>query len=121
MSDYRDLAERYIATWNETDTERRRALIARTFADAASFVDPMMQGDGPDQIEALIAGVQSKYPGHRFRLHGKVDSHHDCVRFSWALVPPGGEAFVDGTDIALVAADGRMQKIIGFFDRLPAT
>ena len=38
MGDYTDLVERYIATWNETDAERRRALIARTFTENASYI-----------------------------------------------------------------------------------
>lgn len=120
MSDYHDLVERYIALWNETDAEGRRALIARTFTEGASYVDPMAAGEGQSGIDALIAAVQAKFPSHRFALNGKIDAHHDRVRFSWTLAPAGGEAIVDGTDFATVASDGRLQHVTGFLDRVPA-
>ena len=33
MENPTDLIDRYIAMWNETDAERRRALIARTWTE----------------------------------------------------------------------------------------
>jgi hypothetical protein len=112
--------ERYIAVWNETDGESRRALIARTWSNQASYVDPMFNADGPDGIDALVAGFQQQFPDHRFRLSSDVDQHHDRLRFTWELVEPiGGTALVKGTDFGVVASDGRLQAITGFFDELP--
>src|SRR6478736_5540906 len=82
MNTLTDLIDRYIATWNEADGERRRALIAGTWTDDASYLDPMLQGEGRDGIDAMIAAVQERFPGHRFRRTGEVESHHDRVRFS---------------------------------------
>ena len=73
MSNATALAERYIAVWNETDAGRRRALIAKTWTEGARYVDPMMNSEGHAGIDAMIAGVQSKYPGLTFSLAGKVD------------------------------------------------
>lgn len=44
MTAHLDLVDRYIAVWNETNTVRRRALIEETWADDASYVDPLMAG-----------------------------------------------------------------------------
>jgi hypothetical protein len=44
MNTLTDLVDRYIATWNETDGGRRRDLIARTWTEGASYLDPMLQG-----------------------------------------------------------------------------
>lgn len=118
MSNHTDLVDRYIAAWNETDAGRRRDLIARTWTEGASYLDPLMRSDGHAGIDAMIAGVQAKFPGHRFSLAGKVDAVEDRVRFCWALAPDGGPALVKGTDFAVVA-DGRLQAVTGFLDQVP--
>jgi len=119
MSDFSPLVDRYIETFNETDAARRRALIAATWTGSASYLDPVMQGEGPDEIDAMIRGVQDRFPGHRFQRIGDVDAHHDRVRFSWELLSPSGPALVKGTDFGVVN-DGRLSTITGFFDQLPA-
>jgi hypothetical protein len=120
MSDVNELVDRYIDVWNETDPGKRRALIARTFTEDAHFIDPVQEGDGLDGIEALVKGVQEKFPGYRFRRTGTVDTFRDRVRFRWELAPESGEIFIDGTDFGIVI-DGRLDRVTGFFDRVPAT
>jgi hypothetical protein len=121
MSDLTDLIDRYFAMWNETDAARRRELIARTWTATASYLDPMLQGEDHAGIDAMVQGVQARFPGHRFRRTSEIDAHHDRVRFSWELAPQGGAALVTGTDFGVVAADGRLQTITGFFDQAPAS
>jgi hypothetical protein len=113
-----ELIDRYIAMWNETDAERRRALIARTWVDDACYVDPVLQGEGQAGIDAMVRGVHERFPGHRFRRTSDPDAHHDRVRFTWELAPEGGPAVVSGTDFAVVAADKRLQTVTGFFDHV---
>jgi len=118
MNTLTDLIDRYIATWNETDGGRRRDLIAQTWTDSASYLDPLLQGDGRDGIDAMIVGVQERFPGHRFRRTGDVESHHDRVRFTWDLTPEAGDPVVNGTDFGIVTPDNRLQAITGFFDHV---
>ena len=94
MTDTTDLVDRYIAIWNETDAGRRRALIDRTWAEAATYVDPMMRGDGRAAIDAMIAAVQERFPGHRFRRTSDIDAHNGRVRFRWELGPEDGPVLV---------------------------
>jgi hypothetical protein len=117
--DFAEVVGRYFAAWNETDAARRRALIAQTWADDASYIDPLMQGQGHAGIDAMIAAVQERFVGHQFHQIGTVDAHHDRLRFAWELAPEGGVAIVAGTDFGLVAADGRLQTITGFLDQVP--
>lgn len=119
MSNYTDLVDRYVAIWNETDAGRRRDLIARTWTGDALYVDPMMRGDGPSGIDAMIAAVQERYPGLKIRLAGKIDSHNDRLRFGWELAPEGGPAVAAGIDFAVVASDQRLSSVTGFIDRMP--
>ena len=119
MSDPKTLAERYIAAWNETDPGRRRALIGGLWTEDASFVDPVMQGEGHDGINAVIAGVQGRFPGFRFALIGAPDGFGDYLRLSWGLGPAGADAPLKGADFMAVR-DGRLATVTGFFDQVPA-
>jgi hypothetical protein len=120
MEQYIEVVERYFAGWNETDTARRRALIAQTWADDAHYHDPLMVGDGHTGIDTLIQGVQQQFPGYRFRRVGVVDGHHSYVRFAWELGLVDGPAPIAGSDVAILGPDGRIQRVIGFLDRVPA-
>jgi SnoaL-like domain len=113
------IAQQYIAAWNETDAGRRRALIAETWAEDATYVDPLMTGRGRAEVDALMAGVQQRFPGFRFTLIGKPDGFGDRVRFSWGLGPDGADAPIKGTDFVRVE-DGRLKSVTGFLDQLPA-
>jgi hypothetical protein len=119
MTAVNETVSRYFAAWNETDGERRRRLIAETWAETANYLDPVMRGAGHAEIDAMIRGVQERFPGHRFRQTGAVDAYQDRARFSWELAPEAGEAIVKGTDFAVLAADSRLQAVTGFFDLLP--
>lgn len=118
--DRTQLVQRYIASWNETDPARRRSLIAATWTEDALYLDPLMRGEGHGGIDAMIAAVQQRFPGHRFRRTGQVDGHNDRVRFGWSLGPEDGPALAGGLDVGVIAGDGRLQSVTGFLDTLPA-
>ena len=116
MSDTDTTVSRYIAMWNETDPQHRRELVAQVVAEDASYLDPIMSGEGVEGIDAMIAGVQQQYAGHRFALVSGPDAHHDRVRFAWSLTPNGGDPIAIGIDFATVDDDGRLQSITGFLE-----
>jgi len=68
----------------------------------------------------MVTGVQARFPGHRFRRVSGIDIHHDQLRFAWELVAPDGAVVVAGIDVGVLAADGRLRRITGFFGALPA-
>ena len=113
------LVDRYIASWNEPDPARRRALIAETFTPDARYRDPLMSGDGHDALDALIAAVHARFPTFRFAVSRAAEAVGDHVRFSWTLGPAGVPAPIEGTDFARLSADGRLAMVHGFLDRVP--
>jgi hypothetical protein len=119
MSDVSNVIDGYVAIWNETDPARRRAINARTWSSDASYLDPMLAGDRPDGIDAMIAAVHQQLPGHQLRLAGPVDAHHDRVRFAWEIVGPDDAPVFAGVDFGTLASDGRLRAITGFLDRVP--
>ena len=110
----------YLAAWNERDEQRRAQLIERAWAPDGRLVDPPFDGDGHDGISQMAAVMHEHYDGHRFERISGVDMHHEHLRFAWRLVGPDGTVAVEGIDVADVAPDGRLARVVGFFGDLPA-
>jgi hypothetical protein len=119
MTAHLDLVDRYFAAWNETDAARRRALIQETWAEDASYVDPLLAGKGHEGIDAMIGAVHERFPKHTFRRSTDADGFGNYVRFSWDLIAPSGEAIVKGSDFGVVDAAGRFKSVTGFLDAAP--
>jgi hypothetical protein len=110
------VVDTYIAMWNETEPGRRRALVAETMSDDATYLDPVMSGAGVDGIDAMIASAQQQLPGHSFTLIAGPDAHHDRVRFGWSLAANAGDPVAVGVDFVTLADDGRMREVTGFLE-----
>ena len=120
MTDATAIAERYIAIWNETDSERRRALIAEAWTESCSYIDPLMRAGDREQIHALATAAHERFPGFRFTLITDGDRHGDNLRFSWGFGPADAEPLIKGTDFAILEGD-RLKSVHGFIDQLPVT
>jgi hypothetical protein len=118
MTDHTTIARRYIDLWNERTPSRRREILSENWTADARYVDPLMSGDGHEAVDALISGVQQKFPDFKFKLIGEPNGFGDHVRFSWGLGPDGGDIPIKGTDFALLK-DGRIRSITGFLDQVP--
>jgi hypothetical protein len=116
MADPATVVGTYIEMWNETDPQRRRELVSATLTHDASYLDPIMSGQGVQEISDMIGAAQAQYPGLRFELVTGPDVHHDRVRFTWSLGSPAGEPIAVGVDFATTADDGRMQDVTGFLE-----
>ena len=79
----------------------------------------MLQGEGHAGIDALIAAAQQHFPGCASAAAASADAHHDRLRFSWELGPTGAAPVAGGTDMAVVAPDGRLAAVTGFIDFAP--
>ncbi len=118
MTDATTIARHYIDVWNERTPSRRREILSRNWTSDAKYVDPLMSGDGLDGVDALIAGVQQRFPDFKFKLIGEPNGYGDHVRFSWGLGPDGVDSPIKGTDFA-VLKEGRIRSSIGFLDQVP--
>jgi hypothetical protein len=120
MGDFQDTAARYIASFNETDGERRRALLGELYTEDARYTDPAHDVTGPRQIDEFISSTQERFPGYVFSLGSAVDAHHDQARFQWHATAPGeAEPAYIGFDV-LVTDNGRVRNVYGFLDKVPS-
>jgi hypothetical protein len=122
VNNLNDLVGRYLAAWNEPDAAARRRAVAELWTEDGGYVDPLAAVTGHQAILAVITAAREMFPGHVFQQVDGVDGHHDIARFRWQLVPAeGGEPVAIGFDVAVIAEDGRLQRVYGFLDKAPAT
>jgi hypothetical protein len=119
LSSYNEIAQRYIDTWNETDSTRRRALIETLYTADGAYTDPNVELTGPAQIDQFVGATQARFPGYLFTLGSAVDGHHSQARFNWHATAPG-EAEPEYVGFDVLATEGsRVRHVYGFLDRTP--
>lgn len=110
-----DLVDLHLRAYAEGDAAERARLVAAAWAPDGSLVDPPADATGHAAVDGLYAALQAQFPGHAFRRSTQVDLHHDAARYGWELVGPAGDVALAGQDVALLAPDGRLARVTGFF------
>ena len=118
MTDATTIACPYIELCNERTPSRRREMLSTDWTADAKYVDPIMSGEGHDGVDALISGVQQRFPEFRFKLIGEPNGYGDHLRFSWGLGSDGVDSPIKGTDFAMLK-EGRIRSVTGFLDQMP--
>lgn len=117
MTELATTIDRHLEGYAEPDPERRRRLLAESWAEEGELLDPPLEATGIDSIAGLVDSVLTHFPNHRFRRTSAVDEHHDRARYAWDLVAPDGTVAVSGLDVVQVR-DGRLVSVVGFFGDL---
>jgi hypothetical protein len=126
-----ELAEKYIALWNEPDAERRRLLIAELWTESARHIlqppqeirgiaagpgiamTPILEARGYEEIQARAASAYEHWVGSEglsFRGRDDAERLGDVVKFHWEAVAKDGEVFAVGLSFLVLAADGRIER-----------
>ncbi len=112
------IVEAYFAMWNEEDTAKRAQLIEEAWTDSGHYTDPARDAKGHDALNKMVGEARPHFPGHTINRTSGIDAHHDQLRFSWSVVGPDGSVPVAGVDFGILAPDGRLERITGFFGEL---
>ena len=126
-----ELAEKYIALWNEPDADRRRQMIRDLWTeDGRHILQPpqeikdiaaqpgiglpaILEARGYEEIEARVASAYEHWVGAEgmtFRGRDDADRLGDVVKFHWEAIDKDGELFAVGLDFLVLAADGRIER-----------
>lgn len=118
LADVEVVVDAYAAAWNERDADARAGLIADAWADDGRYLDPTIAGEGRDGLADVIDAFIATGIG-TIEVASGVDLHHDQVRFAWEVFDAGGAVVAVGMDHGVLARDGRLQSITGYFGPLP--
>ncbi|HTL98534.1 MAG TPA: nuclear transport factor 2 family protein [Holophagaceae bacterium] len=113
-----DLWRRYARVWSLEGAERDAELRA-CLDDGVAYADPNISLAGIAPFAAYMDGFRASFPGHAFRIHA-VAAHHGGSLARWDLVDSHGALVFPGLSFGLFTADGRFQKLHGFFGGLEA-
>ena len=126
-----ELAEKYLALWNEPDADRRRRMIAELWTeDGRHILQPpqeireiaarpglamtaILEARGYEEIEARAASAYEHWVGSEglsFRGRDDAERLGDVVKFHWEAVAKDGEVFAVGLNFLVLAADGRIER-----------
>jgi hypothetical protein len=126
-----ELADRYLALWNEPDADRRRRTIAELWTqDARHFVQPpqeiraiaaqpgigltaILEARGQQEITARVASAYEHWVGSEglsFRRRDDAEQLGDVLKFHWEALDKDGEPFAVGLHVLVLAADGRIER-----------
>ncbi len=121
MPNVNEVVVRYLAAWNERDDKRRREIVAKTWSEDGTYIDPARRGEGHDKISTMIGEAQTHFPGYSLCLASGIHAHNNHVRFSWETVGSAQTPLrIVGTDFATLSADGRLKSVVGFVDAAPS-
>jgi hypothetical protein len=126
-----ELADRYVALWNEPDPDRRRQMIAALWTEDGSHIlqppeeirevaarpgigmTAVLEARGYEEIEARAATAYEEWVGSQelsFRRRADAERLHDVVKFHWEAIAKDGEAFAVGLSFLVLAEDGRVRR-----------
>jgi hypothetical protein len=114
-----ETARAYVLAWATSDEMARLALLDQCWAEGGVYCDPLSKVEGRRALSDHIAGFQRSRPGFRIPLASGVDAHHEFLRFRWVMVDSARNFVMEGFDVGELAADGRLQRITGFFGPFP--
>jgi SnoaL-like domain len=110
---------RYLAAWNEPDVTKIRAHLDGSVAPGVVFADPANHTVGVDELEAMIREARIGIPTAEYVQTSGIDGGHDRrYRYSWE-VRVDGATFAVGMDCTTVDAEGRIERLDGFFGDFP--
>jgi len=99
-----------LEVFGESDPQRRRAAIERTYTDDVVFLDPDEIVEGYDALDEKAGKLLAGAPGFVFSPAGPVYVNHDMGYLAWNLGPEGQPPVVRGVDTCFIR-DGRIAKV----------
>ena len=131
------LADRYLALWNEPDADRRQRMIAELWTDDGSqILQPpqemraiaaspglglvaTLEARGHAELEARAATSYEHWVGSEglsFRGRDDAERLGVVVKFRWEAVTNDGETAAVGLNVLVLAADGRIERNYTFVE-----
>ena len=120
MDKAQQLADRYVAVWNETDATGRRQTIADLWTPEGEHYVGAREVRGYAALEERIRGSYEKSVrdgGYRFRAVKDAQALRDVVTFHWEMAPADNEKVAaSGFIFLFVDGQGHIRVDYQFFD-----
>ena len=122
-TDLDEMANQYVAVWNEPDPLKRRRGIENLWAPDGLHFTPTREVKGYDALAVRVEEAHNTFvrdQGCVFQVHGEPLGHHGVVKFSWVMVDPKSDIIsVAGSDILCLDNRGLIITDHQFIEPLP--
>jgi hypothetical protein len=115
-----EAVEAYVAMWNATDGRERRSLAEVALSDDAVLLYPTFVAHNRNDALGVAQKFHDDNPGARIEMTSGVEQHHGWVRVAWSIVLADGSTAGEGQSIGEQCEDGRLLRVTGFRNPLPA-
>lgn len=109
----------YLEAFAEHDPARRVELLTQGLTPDVEIWGPKRVFAGYAEISEKIEGFHRNWPGCRLVLASGINSFSNAGRFGCAIVGADGSVLASGQSVVELAPDGRICRVLPFWDALP--
>ena len=109
----------YLEAFAEHDPVHRIELLTLAMTPDAEIWGPKRVFAGYAEISEKIEGFHRNWPGCRLVLASGIDTFNNAGRFAGAIVGADGQALASGQPVMELAQDGRIRRVLPFWEALP--
>jgi hypothetical protein len=122
-TNFNEMADRYVAMWNEKNPQIRRKLIDEFWAEDGAYHNRLFIAGGRDLIDNVISTAHDEYfaKGFSFKSQNDAYGHHNGIKFGWVMVTTAtGEVDTFGQEFIILNDDGQAVIDYQFGIRTPS-
>jgi hypothetical protein len=111
VTNFNQIAERYVASWNEEDPDVRHKLVEELWAENGTYYNRLFVVSGREMIETAVGRAHEEYfsKGFSFRSQNDAYGHHQGLKFGWVMVSTAtGEVDTYGQEFILLDDEGKI-------------
>ncbi|TDE93898.1 isomerase [Occultella glacieicola] len=109
----------YTRFWNTADPAERSRVAATVFTDEIDYHATVGVLTGAHSLGAFRDEFVGHVGGATLRHLDEPDLLPDRARLRWEILLTDGTSFATGTDVLVLAPDGRIASVTAFLDRAP--
>ena len=110
-----DIVDRWFAAWSEPDAARRNAALDHTVAADVAMHDRFSAIEGAADLREHLAAVHRFMPGMVITRDGDVRQCQGMALADWIARGADGQERARGTNVFVLDADGRVERVTGFW------
>ena len=106
-------ADTWFEAWREDDADARGALLASCCTPQVSFADPHACVAGLDELNTHIGMARQHMRAASFARTGEPQACQGTALVAWEARTAEDEPFATGTNVLMLAPDGRIVRCVG--------
>jgi hypothetical protein len=118
-ADFLRVLQPYYEAFAESNESRRLDLLRASMTEAAEIWGPKRMFSGLAEISEKIAGFHKNWPCCRLVLDTGLNVFLNSARVGGAIIGPDGAVRALGEAVFELAPDGRIQRVLPFWEQLP--